>query len=169
MRTAAVTCGLSLKKCVHLRLLPKKFNGYTDVVVTILRLWLTPFTVSYRKTSNFDICFSKFICLFCRIKNEIGFSLFNELQQSELRKSKNYGSSHPEVFLGKGFLKLCRKFTGEHPCRSVISKKLQSSFIEVALPHGCSPVNLLHIFRTPFSKNTSGRLLLKLVGIHNEI
>ena len=26
--------------------------------------------------------------------------------------------------------------------------------------HGCSPVNLLHIFSTPFSKNTSGRLLL---------
>ena len=24
-------------------------------------------------------------------------------------------SSHPEVFLGKGVLKICRKFTGEHP------------------------------------------------------
>ena len=24
------------------------------------------------------------------------------------------------------------------------------------LPHGCSPVNLQHIFRTPFFKNTSG-------------
>ena len=24
---------------------------------------------------------------------------------------------------------------------------------------GCSPVNLLHIFRTPFTKKTSGRLL----------
>ena len=27
--------------------------------------------------------------------------------------------------------------------------------------HGCSPVNLLYIFRKPFSKNTSGQLLLK--------
>ena len=27
------------------------------------------------------------------------------------------------------------------------------------LRHGCSPVSLLHIFRTPFLKNTSGRLL----------
>ena len=26
--------------------------------------------------------------------------------------------------------------------------------------HGCSPVNLLHIFRTPLTRNTSGRLLL---------
>ena len=30
--------------------------------------------------------------------------------------------------------------------------------------HGCSPVNLLHIFRTPFPKNISGRLLLDSVS-----
>ena len=40
--------------------------------------------------------------------------------------------------------------------------KLLCNFIEIALQHGCFPVNLLHIFRTPFSKNTSGRLLLLL-------
>ena len=34
--------------------------------------------------------------------------------------------------------------------------------LQIALRHGCSPVNLLHIFRTPFLKNTSGRLLLIL-------
>ena len=33
-------------------------------------------------------------------------------------------SSHPEVFLRKGVLKICSKFTGEHPCQSVISIKL---------------------------------------------
>ena len=43
-----------------------------------------------------------------------------------------------------------------------ISTKLQSNFIEVKLRHVCSPVNLLHIFKTPFTKNTFGRLLLKL-------
>ena len=32
-------------------------------------------------------------------------------------------------------------------------------FIKIALRHGCSPVNLLHIFRTPFPQNTSGWLL----------
>ena len=32
-------------------------------------------------------------------------------------------SSRPEVFLGKGVLKIGSKFTGEHPCRSVISIK----------------------------------------------
>ena len=67
-------------------------------------------------------------------------------------------SSHPVVFLVKGVLKICSKFTGEHPCRSVISIKLLCNFIEITLRHGCSPVKLLHIFRTPFTKNTSERL-----------
>ena len=74
-------------------------------------------------------------------------------------------SSHPEVFLRKSVLETYRKFTGEHPCRSVISIKLVCNllcnFIEILLRHdGCSPVNLQHIFRTTFSKNTSGWLLL---------
>ena len=60
-------------------------------------------------------------------------------------------SSRPEVFSRKGILKIRSKFTGEHPCRSVIS---------ITLRHRCSPVKLQHIFRTSFSKNTSGRLLL---------
>ena len=37
-------------------------------------------------------------------------------------------SSHPEVFLEKGVLKICSKFTGEHPCRSAISIKLESNW-----------------------------------------
>ena len=36
----------------------------------------------------------------------------------------------------------------------------QSNFIEITFWHGCSHINLLHIFRTPFPKNTSGELLL---------
>ena len=89
-------------------------------------------------------------------------------------------SSRPEVFLLKGVLKICSNFIGEHPCRSVISIKLQANFIEITLRYGCStvnllhieiahrygcsPVNLLHIFRTPFSKNTSGWLLLNTLS-----
>ena len=60
----------------------------------------------------------------------------------------------------RGVLKMYSKFTEEHPCRSVISIKLSCNFIEIALRHRCSPVNLLHIFRTPFPRNTSGWLLL---------
>ena len=71
-------------------------------------------------------------------------------------------SSYPMVFLGKGVLKICSKFIGEHPCWSAISIKLLCNFIEITLWHGCSPVNLLHIFRTPFLKSTSGWLLLNI-------
>ena len=66
-------------------------------------------------------------------------------------------STHSEVFLRKGVLKICSKFTGEHQCRSATSIKL---LIEITLQHGCSPVDLLHIFRTPFPGNTSEWLLL---------
>ena len=65
-------------------------------------------------------------------------------------------------FLGtKGVLKVCSKFIGEHPCRSVISIRLYS-FIGIRFRHGCSPLNLLHIFRTPLYKNPSGVLLLPM-------
>ena len=77
----------------------------------------------------------------------------------------NSRSSSPEVFLGKGVLKICGKFTREHPRRNPVSIKLHSNFIEITLLHGCSPVNLLHIFRTPFPRNTSGWLLLQQLMI----
>ena len=63
--------------------------------------------------------------------------------------------SHSEVFLGKVVLKICSKFTGEHPCRRAILINLLCHFSEIAVRHGCSLVNLQHIFRTPFAKNTS--------------
>ena len=68
--------------------------------------------------------------------------------------------NHPEVFLVKGALKICSKLTGEHPCQSVFSIKLLCNFLEITLWHGCSPVNLQDIFRTPFTKITFGWLLL---------
>ena len=64
--------------------------------------------------------------------------------------------------LRKGVLKTCSKFTGEHPCRSVISIKLLCNFFNITLRHGCSPVNLLCVFRVPFSKKASGGLFLFL-------
>ena len=36
---------------------------------------------------------------------------------------------------------------------------LQSNFNEIAPRHGCFPVNLLYIFRTPFTRDTSEGLL----------
>ena len=54
---------------------------------------------------------------------------------------KDFRSSHQEVFIGISVLKICNKFT-------------------IILRQRCSPVNLLHIVRTPIPKNTSEGLLL---------
>ena len=99
----------------------------------------------------------------------------NQVEETQQSDRQSYSSNHkagakakfatdrsspPEVVLRKSVLKICSKFKGEHPWRSAISKKLPFNFIEITFRHVCSPVNLLHIFRTPFPKNTSGRLLL---------
>ena len=42
---------------------------------------------------------------------------------------------------------------------------MPSNFIEITLRYGCSPVNLLHIFRTLFRKNTYGGLLLNWASL----
>ena len=55
----------------------------------------------------------------------------------------HYRSSPPQVFLGK------------------YSPNLQeNTFTEIALKHGYSPVNLLHVLRIPFYKDNYGGLLL---------
>ena len=52
-------------------------------------------------------------------------------------------------------MKICSKFTGEYPCLSLI---------EIAPQHGRSPVNLQHIFKTTFYKNTYGGLRFNLAN-----
>ena len=77
-------------------------------------------------------------------------------------EKSNDRSSHIEVLLGKGVLKIYSKSTGEHPRQSAISIKLERVWVTLrwyTLRHGCSPVNLLHIFRTPSPKSTSKWLL----------
>ena len=78
---------------------------------------------------------------------------FKDPPQDWLKRGLWFRSSHSELFLGKGVLKIRRKIIGEHPCRSAISIKLQINFVEITLRHGSSPV-------TPFPRNTSGQLLL---------
>ena len=73
-----------------------------------------------------------------------------------------YKSNPQQVFLGKAVLKICTyQLTGEHPCLSVLSVKLF---------YGCSPINLLHIFRARFYQNTNEGLLLNITHftIHNK-
>ena len=73
-------------------------------------------------------------------------------------------SSHPEVFLRKGVLKIHSKFTGENPCRSVISKKLHIYIYTYVCIYIYIYIHifiyLLYIFRTTFLKNISEWRLL---------
>ena len=78
---------------------------------------------------------------------------------STLYRKKQKTNRFKDVVLRKMY----SKFTGEPPCLSVVLIKLLWNFIEITLWHGCSPVNLLHIFRTSFPKNTFGWLLLKII------
>ena len=124
---------------------------------------------------TFPVLQSNNLSLFSEIKSNSTFLIFIFMDKlAQISKAimnwiyfalvflfkKLFRSSQTEVFLRKGVLKICSKFTGEHPCQSVISIKLQSNFIEITLRHGCSTVNLLHTFRTPFPRNTYGWLLL---------
>ena len=103
------------------------------------------------------------------MENMVGFSRYSgTLQSMEIALGYYqyhyiFRSSHPEAFLEKGVLKICSKSTAEHPYRSVISIKLLCHFIKITFRDGCFPVNLLHIFGTRFTKNTSGQLLLYIL------
>ena len=65
------------------------------------------------------------------------------------------------MFLRKKVLRICSKFTEEHPSRSVIPIKLQNNFIEITLRHGRYPVKLLHIFRTSFFRTIFQNIFCK--------
>ena len=67
----------------------------------------------------------------------------------------------PEV--ENSVMKECRKFTGEHPCRSVTLRHGKQQLYKITPRHGRSLVNLLQLFRTPFPKNTSEELLLRFL------
>ena len=77
-----------------------------------------------------------------------------------LAAEKNFRKQPPRGVLSKRFSENMQEIYRRTPCQNVISIKLQSKFNETTFRHGCSSVNLPHIFRIPFLKNTSGRLLL---------
>ena len=94
----------------------------------------------------------------CDTISLLGISAVNDYQiLSNIQKQLSRG------VLKKRCSEIWSKFTGEQPCQSVISIKLLCNFIEIHFGMGVrSPVNLLHIFITPFPKNTSEQLLLNI-------
>ena len=75
--------------------------------------------------------------------------MFHQNHESDLTSRSNPS----EVFLGKCAQKICRKFTEEHPCQSVISIKLLC--------------NTFLFFRTPFYRDTYGGLFPYVVSQKN--
>ena len=102
-----------------------------------LNWWEIRFVFWGDSAGRFFLIFNLHHELICLIKSEEIFIL-------------RYRSSHPEVFLGKGVLKICSKFTGEHPSPSVNSIKLLCNFIEITLWLRCSPVNLEPFWDIPW-------------------
>ena len=103
-----------------------------DVVLVFLFLALTyfaPFSsvsivafeqppVYWGISIAFVFVFNAFLCLFihfvCKIQTAKHYITMAILFRNIWR------SSHPEVFLEKGVLKICSEFTGEHPCQNMI-------------------------------------------------
>ena len=82
-------------------------------------------------------------------------NVFHDYQRKNVVSVKGNIQKQPlGVVLKKSYSENMQQIYRKHLCQSVISIKLQSNFIEITLCHGCFPVNLLHIFRTPFLKNT---------------
>ena len=72
------------------------------------------------------------------IVNASGYlGLENDLPKNLSKNVPKNRSSHPEVFLGKSILKIWSKFTGEHPCQSAISIKLQRHLWTAASEKTC--------------------------------
>ena len=75
-------------------------------------------------------------------------------------------SSHWRCSLRKGVLRSFLKFTGKHLCKSLLFNKVAglrpATLLKKKLWHRCFPMNFAKFLRTPFLRNTSGRLLLYL-------
>ena len=75
-------------------------------------------------------------------------------------------SSHRRCSLRKGVLRNFVKFTGKHLCQSllfiIVSGLRPATSLKKKLWHMCFPINFAKFLRTPFLRNTSGRLLVYL-------
>ena len=72
--------------------------------------------------------------------------------------SRVWVCAEPEFRLS--WMKLCSSDNHYTTAPQLKPVKLRITFTDITFRHGCSPVNLLHIFRIPFPKNTSGGMLL---------
>ena len=90
------------------------------------------------------------------------FALWNLLTFWKLTHCLIFKAAVQRCSLEKVFWKYATKSQEYTHCWSAISVKQQKNFVEITLRHGCSPANLLHVFRTTFLKNLYGWLLLDI-------
>ena len=103
--------------------------------------------ITYRRmvTSFVSICLRRFGFSFFKLKWKTKIEFKIRIQSPVILKIENHfvfclnfsietkiRSSHPEVFLVKGVLKICSKFTGEHLLRTPLNGcfwKIKTSFL----------------------------------------
>ena len=128
---------------------PNKFFLYIHTMKDCCFFASKNISIFQTATAWFSFCLIPLITIFCifglvdlflktRVCDNNKSTYQSEWQYSRCTMNR---CSRPEVFLGKGVLKIC-------------------NFIKIALRHGCSSVHLLHVLRTLFPKNTSGQLFL---------
>ena len=123
-----VTCKITYEKNSFTSFSKTNFSFYYIVLYSIIS-WKTALNFSSYtawKVSQYGVFSGPYFPAFGLNKERYGvlghFSRSGRLQFAEWTSS--FKRSRPELFLGKGVVKICSKFTGEHPCQSAISIKL---------------------------------------------
>ena len=121
-----------------------------DLVLACDHLQIIMLYTGYVIQAYFTLTFlTKYIVIF-RIWMDNWGILFANLEQVQKQTSRGV--------LTKGCSENMQQI--DHAEKNTYAE-VRSNFTEITLRYGCSPVNLLYIFRIPFPKNTSERLLLK--------
>ena len=96
-----------------------------------------------------------------RLQQPQSFSLAKAKNKQNITRRIIRGNP-TEVFLRESILKICNKFTGEHPCRSLISIKLLYNLIETHFGKSIllKNLNISNFFRTTFYEKTEQPFLL---------
>ena len=105
--------------------------------------------------------------LFRKAKRETVFHTFSVLDAIKVFvTASKLRNSHRRCSVIKDVLRNFAKFTRKHLCQSLFFNKVAdlrpATLLKKRLWYRCFPVNFAKLLRTPFSQNTSGRLLLKI-------